>query len=176
MNEEVLKTAMMRCFCVLLIIGVLTGPSLAKRIPGVDRVVVFKEQRRLYLCKGDSSLVEYSIFLGRNPKGHKIRRGDSRTPEGLYVLDWRNANSKFYRSIHISYPNDDDLKRAAKKGVSPGGNIMIHGLPRGANRSMWSRYKFMTRDWTDGCIAVPNEVMDVIWASVKDGTPIDIYP
>ena len=167
---------MKRCFWVLMLIGVLTGTSFAERIPGVDRVVVFKERRKLFLCKGDSSLVEYGISLGKNPKGHKLRRGDSRTPEGDYVLDWRNANSRFYRSIHISYPNEKDLKRASKKGVSPGGNIMIHGFPHGANRSIWSRYKFLNRDWTDGCIAVPNEVMDIIWASVKDGTPIEIHP
>lgn len=141
-----------------------------------NRVMVYKVKRKLYLCKGDSILKAYDIALGKDPAGHKQREGDSRTPEGRYILDWRNTKSKYYRSIHISYPNKADQARASKDGVPPGGDIMIHGYPEGAFSSMWSRYWFLGRDWTDGCIAVSNEAMDEIWKAVPDGTPIDIYP
>lgn len=161
---------------VALAVQIMAGGVEARRIKGVDRVVVYKAERILYLCQGDSILKGYGIALGKNPKGHKQRRGDKRTPEGRYVLDWRNPNSKFYLSIRISYPNEADKKRAAKKGVPPGGDIMLHGFPNGATDSIWSRYRFLTRDWTDGCIAVSNDAMDEIWASVKDGTPIEIFP
>ena len=172
-----LVTGCMRwIFGIALIVQALAGGADARRIEGVDRVVVYKAERRLYLCQGDSVLQGYDIALGKYPKGHKQREGDSRTPEGRYVLDWRNLKSRYYLSIHISYPNEEDKRRAAAKGVSPGGDIMIHGYPKGASASMWNRYWFLGRDWTDGCIAVSNDAMDEIWASVEDGTPIEIFP
>lgn len=148
----------------------------AEQIVGVNKVVVYKAKRVLQLCEGDSVLKVYPIALGREPTGHKQREGDSRTPEGTYVLDWRNPNSKYYLSIHVSYPNREDEKRAEALGVSPGGDIFIHGFPSGISGAMWGRYWFLGRDWTDGCIAVSNEAMDDIWESVENGTPIEIYP
>ena len=103
--------------------------------------------------------------------GAKEQQGDHKTPEGHYILDRRNAKSKFYKSIHVSYPNEQDRRRAEKKGVLPGGDIMIHRLPNGqgyigaAHRAI---------DWTDGCIAVTDSEMDEIWKLVPDGTPIEI--
>jgi len=160
----------------VLVFLVAVSPVFSESIPGVDRVAVYKEERLLQLCRGDSVLKEYQIALGKEPEGHKTREGDSRTPEGRYVLDWRNPESRYHLSIHISYPNEKDEKRADSLRVSPGGDIMIHGYPEGVSASMWSRYWFLGRDWTDGCIAVSNEAMDEIWASVKNGTAIDIYP
>lgn len=148
----------------------------AEGVLDVDKVVVYKVKRELQLCAGDSVLKRYEIALGKQPKGHKQREGDSRTPEGKYVLDWRNPKSKYYLSIHISYPNWADEERAEELGVSPGGDIFIHGYPNGVTASMWSRYWFLGRDWTDGCIAVSNDAMDEIWNSVANGTPIEIYP
>ncbi len=160
----------------IFVIFLLLTPVLGEQIPNVDRVVVYKKKRVLQLCRGDSVLKKYPIALGKSPEGHKMREGDSRTPEGRYILDWRNPNSKYYLSIHISYPNKADKQRADSLGVNPGGAIMVHGYPTGKSASLWSRYWFLGRDWTDGCIAVSNEAMDEIWASVKDGTPIDIHP
>lgn len=160
------------CLCMLMHMSVAWGAE----IIDVDKVVVYKAQRELQLCEGDSVLARYKIALGQNVMGHKQREGDSRTPEGRYLLDWRNENSKYYLSIHISYPNAEDENRAEDLGVSPGGDIFIHGYPNGISRGLWSRYWFLGKDWTDGCIAVSNEAMDVIWASVKMGTPIEIYP
>lgn len=150
--------------------------SWGEMLVGVDKVVVYKARRELQLCEGDSVLKRYKIALGRATIGHKQREGDSRTPEGKYVLDWRNANSKYYLSIHVSYPNRKDEMNAKALGVSPGGDIFIHGYPAGISGAMWSRYWFLGHDWTDGCIAVSNGAMDDIWASVQDATSIEIYP
>ena len=105
--------------------------------------------------------------------GHKQREGDERTPEGRYVIDWRNARSVAHLSLHISYPDARDQAAAAQAGVSPGGAVMIHGLPNGWGAiGRWHRLA----DWTDGCIGVTNAEMREIWARVPDGTPIEIRP
>lgn len=142
----------------------------------VDQVVVYKAKRELHLLHKDRILKRYQIALGKNTVGHKQQEGDSRTPEGRYVLDWRNPKSKYYLSVHISYPNEADKKRAKELGVSPGGDIFIHGYPNGTSGAMWSRYWFLGKDWTDGCIAVSNKAMDEIWTLVPNGTPIEIFP
>jgi len=139
-----------------------------------DKVLVNKTERKLYLLRDGKTVREFSVSLGRNPSGHKTRQGDDRTPEGNYFLDWRNPQSKFYKSIHISYPNRDDRTTAWNKGFDPGGMIMIHGLPKPFTTS--DEWIFRGCDWTDGCIAVTNNEMDMIWKSVKDGTPIEIIP
>lgn len=139
----------------------------------VDRVIVHKEERTLTLLSDGRPLKTYKVALGGEPVGAKVRQGDHKTPEGTYVLDHRNAHSSFYRSIHISYPSAQDRARAKKLGVSPGGDIYLHGLPNG-----WGAIgkAHLLRDWTDGCIAVTNEEMDEIWAAVSDGTVIEIKP
>lgn len=138
-----------------------------------DRVVVDKSERRLYIYQGEKVLGSYEVALGKNPVGHKLRQGDKRTPEGTYTLDRRNPQSRFYRSIHISYPNEKDRLRAEARGVTPGGNIMIHGVP---NRYRDGQEFFIGWDWTEGCIAVTNDDMREIWALIADNTPIEIYP
>src|SRR6202045_3108874 len=97
---------------------------------GVDHVIVYKHERRLVLLSQGKELKSYRIALGGEPNGPKTRQGDHRTPEGSYVLDSRNANSHFYKAFHISYPNSKDMAAARKLGVSPGGDIMLHGLPK----------------------------------------------
>jgi len=133
----------------------------------VDSVLVEKDVRRLYLMRAGEILAWAPISLGREPVGAKREQGDLKTPEGTYVLDWRNPVSRFHRAIHISYPNEDDLERAFDRGVDPGGAIFLHGTP---DRDL------LGRDWTTGCIAVANEDMDLIWQLVPDGTPITIHP
>jgi murein L,D-transpeptidase YafK len=136
-----------------------------------DKVVVLKGERKLLLMERGEVLKEYSVSLGGNPVGPKVKRGDSRTPEGIYVLDLHNPNSQYHRSIHISYPNREDLARARRLGVPAGGDLFIHGLPNdyhGRNHHLG--------DWTEGCIALDNADMDEIWRAVADGTPIEIRP
>jgi len=143
--------------------------------PHVDRVLVKKGERKMQLIKDGAVHREYRIALGDSPNGHKLQEGDERTPIGDYVLDWRNPRSSFYKSIHVSYPNENDRMFARAMGIEPGGMIMIHGRPNWLTSPRLAK-EYDGRDWTDGCIAVTNPEMDEIWALVKDGTPIRILP
>lgn len=138
-----------------------------------DKVLVIKNKRLLLLLKDGEIFRTYKVALGKQPSGHKTMQGDRRTPEGKYVLDSRNPRSKYHLAIHISYPNASDLLSAHKRGVAPGGDIMIHGLPPGSSK-VGELHSFL--DWTDGCIAVTNTEMEEIWQLVADGTPIEIRP
>ncbi|NLS12069.1 L,D-transpeptidase family protein [Vibrio sp. SM6] len=137
----------------------------------VDRVEVVKSERRMYLFDGDKVVREYHIALGKAPKGHKRQEGDNRTPEGHYTLDFVMNNSAYYRSMHITYPNAQDAQSAQLRGVSPGGDIKIHGLPNGI-QELPAQMKNV--DWTNGCIAITNREMDEFLRMVKRGTPISI--
>ena len=139
----------------------------------VDRVVVYKHERKLVLLSQGKEIRSYRVALGGEPVGPKARQGDHRTPEGLYVLDSRNPNSHYYKAFHISYPNSKDMAAAKKLGVSPGGDIMLHGLPK---TYAWVGKAHTLHDWTDGCIAVTDQEMDEIWKVVRVGTPIEIEP
>lgn len=139
----------------------------------VDRILVEKGKRRLFLLDGEDIVRVFWISLGDNPVGHKLQEGDERTPEGTYTIDYRNPDSRFHRSLHISYPNDADRERAEREGVDPGGMIMIHGI---GNALGWLRRFHRLMDWTDGCIAVTDAEMDTIWKLVEIGTPIEIVP
>lgn len=137
----------------------------------VDKVFVDKSARTLQLLSDDKVIKSYHIALGGNPIGHKQQQGDQRTPIGSYTLDYKNEKSGYYRSIHISYPNTTDKARAKSRGVSAGGDIMIHGQKNGFGALDLLNQQ---RDWTEGCIAVTNDEMDEIMAAVEIGTPIEI--
>ena len=153
----------------------LCGSSLAQTTPALhaDRVLVLKKDRTLQLLSQGKVIKTYKVALGGDPVGPKTRQGDHKTPEGVYVLDRRNAHSQFYKSIHISYPSQRDRADARKQGVSPGGDVFVHGLPNGYG-AVGAAHRL--KDWTDGCIAVTDEEIDEIWQSVPDGTPIEIRP
>jgi murein L,D-transpeptidase YafK len=138
-----------------------------------DKVLVIKSEKRLYLMKEGKQIASYRATFGGNPVGHKERQGDQRTPEGHYVLDYKNRNSKFYKSIHISYPNAQDRREARRRGVDPGGDIMIHGQ---ANGWGWAGPVMQFFSWTDGCVALSDRDMDEVWEAVNAGTPIEIRP
>ncbi|MEM5787948.1 MAG: L,D-transpeptidase family protein [Syntrophobacteraceae bacterium] len=138
-----------------------------------DRVLVLKSERRLMLLKGSEPLKTYSIALGRNPIGHKEREGDGRTPEGLYRIDFRKADSAFHRALHISYPAPLDVESARARGQNPGGAIMIHGIRNGLG---WIGRLHSLFDWTSGCIAVNDREIEELWRVVPDGTPVEIRP
>ncbi len=161
------KSAGFLLFCLLFFAG-----GAFASFTQADKVLVIKSKRVLLLLQNGSILREYQICLGRNPKGHKTRQGDYRTPEGTYILDSRNPKSIFHLSLHISYPSKTDCLKARRLGVSPGSSIMIHGLPEGTTIDDLGGY----RDWTKGCIAVSNTAIEEIWQLVPDGTPIEIKP
>jgi murein L,D-transpeptidase YafK len=138
-----------------------------------DSVVVEKAARRLTLFHRGEPVKIYFVALGRNPVGDKVQRGDLRTPEGLFSIEARNPVSKYYKALRISYPDVRHATRAAKLGVSAGGDIMIHGLASNiAKLGAGHRLK----DWTEGCIAVTNEEIDEIYRAVPVGSPIEIKP
>ncbi len=138
-----------------------------------DSLVLEKSTRRLTLYAGGIAVHTYTVALGQHPVGPKEREGDERTPEGLYYIDSRNPHSRYHLSLHISYPDEKDRAHAAKLGVAPGGNIMIHGLPLG-EEDIGSLH--LLHNWTDGCIALTDEEIEEIWRIVPDGVPIDIRP
>ena len=139
----------------------------------VDRIVVEKAARTMTLYRGDQKVHTYKVALGSEPKGAKTQQGDHRTPEGKYSIDARNEHSHYYKSLHISYPNESDRQRARKLRVSTGGDIMIHGLPNGYGAIGKAH---LLHDWTDGCVAVTDEEMDEIWKLVPIGTAVEIRP
>ncbi|HUG72863.1 MAG TPA: L,D-transpeptidase family protein [Steroidobacteraceae bacterium] len=151
---------------------VVNQPMPLTAMPTVTRVVVYKSARRMELLNGDQVLRSYRVSLGLQPRGHKEREGDFRTPEGRYYLTRRNPRSDFFLSIQVSYPNDRDVTRARSNGWEPGGAIMIHGMPNRLRQEL----DYYTRDWTDGCIAVSNSDMVEIWLFTNSDTPIDILP
>lgn len=138
-----------------------------------DRVLVKKSEKILYLMKNNAPMREFRVALGPRPRGHKQQQGDERTPEGIYVLEYKNEKSDFYKSIRVSYPNSSDMQWAQENGVDPGGDIMIHGMP---NNSTLPEAFVQMYNWTDGCIAVTNAEMDEIWQAVEPGTLIEILP
>ena len=138
-----------------------------------DKILIEKKERRLTLISRGEVLKTYKIALGGNPNGPKERQGDNKTPEGTYVIDSRNQDSPYHLSLHISYPNEKDKQRARELGVSPGGDIMIHGIKKGVS---WVGDFHAEVDWTKGCIAVTDEEIEEIEKLVPNGTMVEIRP
>ena len=141
--------------------------------PKADKIVIFKSQRKMELLRGDVVVRSYHIALGRHPFGPKITAGDGRTPEGVYYIDRRNIASDYHLALHISYPQENDIARAASRGAEPGGAIMIHGQP---NSLTAEERKLLSTDWTAGCIALTNPEIDEVWRLVDDGVTVEIDP
>jgi len=159
----------------LFVAGIVLAPLTAQAQPleKADRILVLKSRRKLELLRGGTVIKSYPIALGRHPKGPKRRRGDDRTPEGIYVIDAHFAGSAYHLALHISYPSPLDEARARARGVDPGDDIFIHGMPERFGHTDPVRF---FRDWTNGCIAVGNAAIEEIWDAVDDGTPIEIRP
>ena len=136
--------------------------------PPVTQVVVQKSERRMHLIGGQTILQSYDVQLGFTSQGPKRWRGDGRTPEGLYRIDRRNPNSRYYLSVGIDYPNRLDREWASARRLDPGGDIFIHG--HGDKRRKRSV------DWTAGCVAVTNREMRDVYAMVRNGTHIWLHP
>lgn len=136
-----------------------------------DKILIEKKERRLSLISKGKVLRTYKIALGGNPNGPKERQGDNKTPEGTYVIDSKNRDSRYHLSLHISYPNEKDKKRAKQRGISPGGDIMIHGLKNGFS---WVGDRHTEIDWTKGCIAVTDKEIEEIGKLAPNGTIVEI--
>ncbi|HRI62786.1 MAG TPA: L,D-transpeptidase family protein [Polyangium sp.] len=144
---------------------------------------VFKREAVLELWCNGQLQTKMDATFGASPVGHKEREGDERTPEGQYRISSKVENARFHRFLGISYPNEEDLQRAKRKGIlSPGGGIGIHGTTR--------KLAPLARAWlkigratglssitgpTDGCIGVSNEDVERLYSVVPIGTPIAIF-
>jgi murein L,D-transpeptidase YafK len=148
----------------------------AQIIQMADKVIVKKSTRMLYLSANGVIFNKYHISLGAVPIGAKEMEGDMKTPEGIYILDWRQPSKLYNKSIHISYPNKKDIARAKELNVSTGGMIMIHGTPSHWSLSPFGNWLPMLLDWTEGCIAMSNDDMEEVWVQTQNGTPIYILP
>lgn len=141
----------------------------------IDKILVYKKKRRMYTYSKGKLMHEFRISLGKNgDKGNKIKAGDYRTPEGSYRIVRKKCDNRLYKSLMISYPNAADKARAAKRGVSTGGYITIHGQPKWNADGHGDAFT-LSRDWTEGCMAVPNAAMDKLWQAVANGVKIDIH-
>lgn len=143
--------------------------------PMATRIMVDKSERLMRVYAGDKEIATYGVGLGTSPVGHKLQEGDRRTPEGRYTLDFKKRDSTFFRAIHINYPNAADRVRSKKAGVSPGGDIMIHGESNHPGQREAIRRR-PSRDYTYGCIALYNEDMQLLWDQVRTPIPIEIVP
>lgn len=156
-------------------IAALTSPTLqaSSNLGKVDLVVITKSESNMALLRDGKILKQYRIAMGDLPTGHKLKEGDQRTPQGRYVLDYKKPDSAYYKSIHISYPNEEDKLRAKALGIKPGGMIMIHGQNPNSSLPPEQAQQY---NWTNGCIAITNTEMDEVWKVVDEGTPIEIWP
>lgn len=167
-------------FLALLLIGC-TSTASASQLPSgeaagptsIDELVVYKHAHTLIAYHGSVLVRKFRVALGRGGLAPKSREGDRRVPEGQYVIAGRNPNSAYHLALRISYPTPEQVEAAAARGVKPGGDIMIHGLPNGF---AWVGKRHTARDWTEGCVAVTDREIEWLWRNVPDGTPILIMP
>lgn len=166
----------LRLLCILANLSLLAAALSAAQQPNpvrADSILILKKDHLMQLLVSGKVIRTYKVALGQGGLAPKEREGDARTPEGHYTIDSRNATSAYHKALHISYPSPDDRKRAARLGVSPGGAVMIHGLPNGKG---WVGPAHRLYDWTLGCIAVTDQEIDEIWNLVPTGTPVEIRP
>jgi len=156
----------------------------------IDEVQVFKSKHEMQLLYHGQLVKKYTVMLGSGGSGPKRQDGDRLVPEGQYILDEKNPESLYHRSIHISYPNQKDKERAEKEGVEPGKDVFIHGLPNTKSHAIeilrdqlvkikdTNKIKVIQKklDWTKGCIAVSDKEIEEIYNNLLTPTPITIYP
>lgn len=172
--KHCLKSCLKRCLSVLragVLAAAIGGTAWAETPMKADMVWVKKSENVLVLLRHGKAMREYPVSFGPNPRGHKRSEGDGRTPEGVYYIQGRNPNSRYHLALQISYPNERDKHLAARRRQSPGGQIMIHGLPNNLSPG-----QTLARNWTNGCVGVANHHIREIWNLVDDGTPVYIEP
>lgn len=139
----------------------------------IDYIKVEKSKRKLYAFQNGKLLKTYQISLGGQPVGHKQFEGDKKTPQGIYIINAKNANSGYHKNLGVSYPNTNDLYFAKKAGRSAGGDVKLHGLRNGLG--FLGKFQRL-HDWTAGCIALTNHEIDELYGATAIGTKIEILP
>jgi murein L,D-transpeptidase YafK len=167
-----IRASVITLLAMLCALGVVDGqsPEVKKT---VDRIVVIKSARTMTLEINGKPFKTFKVALGGQPVGAKHQQGDHKTPEGDYFVDRKIDHSRFYLALHLSYPNPEDKAKARKLGVSPGGDVEIHGLGK---KYGWIGAGHRAVDWTDGCIAVTNEEIQEIFTIMTVGTRVEIRP
>ncbi len=160
-------------------------PPLAPSVR-IDRLVVYKAERRMEAYAGKSLVRTYEITIGAAGAGPKRFEGDRRTPEGDYAIDSRHPSRTNHRFLHVSYPNATDRARfqvLVRQGEVPdgrgiGGAIGIHGEPPLASLVPDSLVPEILAPVTGtaGCIAVSNEEAEELFEHVVPDAPITIHP
>jgi len=158
-------------FFTLCVVGVLQAQQ-QNSPQKADSILILKKDHLMELLAGGKAIRSYKVALGQGGLAPKVREGDGRTPEGHYIID-KKYISHYHKALHISYPNAEDRRRAAKLGVSPGGSILIHGLPNGKGYIGAAHRLY---DWTLGCVALTDEEIDEVWELVPVGIPVEIRP
>ena len=161
------------CGALLVAFGGLSPARSSPPVLRADAILIVKHERKLYLLRDNSPLRSYRIALGLSPTGAKAHQWDFRTPEGSYIIDFRQEHSHYYKALHVSYPSPPDLKRSSALHMPAGGSIFIHGEPNRPSKPM-DYYK--TKDWTNGCIALSNEDLQEVWELTAGRTPVEIVP
>lgn len=142
-------------------------------LPKIDRILIKKSERKLIALSGGKVAETMSASLGKEPVGQKHVQGDNRTPEGVYRITEHKRDSRYYRALRLGYPTDKQAAKAKARGIDPGDDIMIHGLPNGLG-ALGRVHLWM--DWTSGCIALTNAEVDWLYQSTHDGTVVEIQP
>ena len=157
-------------------------------------IEVSKAERLLLLKQGDRVVRQYSIAHGKGRRGDKQRRGDNRTPVGVYSVMELKTSDRFHYFMQLNYPTPKDawrgyraglisarefraVARAHKSAVPPpqttalGGHIGIHGLGTSSERKMRIHE---TENWTEGCIALTNDELDELRRYITPGVKVHI--
>jgi murein L,D-transpeptidase YafK len=161
------------CGALLVVLFALNAARASPPIMRADAILIVKHERKLYLMRDNYPLRSYRIALGLSPTGAKEHQWDFRTPEGSYIIDFRQEHSHYYKALHVSYPGPPDLKRSSALHMPAGGSIFIHGEP---NRPTKPTDYYKTKDWTNGCIALSNEDLQEVWELTAGRTPVEIVP
>jgi murein L,D-transpeptidase YafK len=138
----------------------------------IDKIVVIKSNRKLLAFSQNVLIKTFPVSIGKGGVGRKQFEGDQKTPEGIYFINSKNANSGFHKNLGISYPNVQDIIEARKLGKSAGAEIKIHGLKNG--QEIFGRFQ-RWRDWTNGCIGLTNDEIDDLYEHTSVGTPVFIF-
>jgi len=139
---------------------------------GQTVILVDKIQSTCLILKGGKEFKSLSAEFGKSWMGDKLFAGDMATPEGVYKVTEKKSSTKtkYYKALLINYPNLEDQKRYNKmvksgeisKRTGIGGLIEIHGEGgKGVH-------------WTDGCIALENKEMNVVYNACAVNTPVII--
>jgi hypothetical protein len=94
----------------------------------VDRLRCVKHERKLYAYRDDEVVMTFNVALGREPRGHKVQEGDGRTPRAATTSLRRDTTATFICRSKSPTPMPKTGRGRARLGVSPGGQIMLHGL------------------------------------------------